>query len=167
MTFNVARHFYWALLASVLFPLTGMAQDREAICDALSDDMVKHMSAPPINKDYLIYSIDAFYSVKLDACISVEAKLFGAYVAVRDLTRTVILDGVTYPILLYCDAEGVDEADIDAVRRYRGNVYHVQYKEWLTDGQGGLPRALKQPDVPLNRSACEGALKRWMAKWGP
>lgn len=160
--------FRCVFIAAILFPVAGVAQDRDAICEALSKDLVAQMSAPPLSRDYRLYSVNTFYSEKLDACIHVEAKLFGAEVFVRDLTRTVIKnDSAIYPpALLHCDASGVDEADIEAVRRHRGQVANVPYKEWLTDGQGGLPRALKTPDQPLDRAACESALDRWLSVWG-
>ncbi|KZL23383.1 hypothetical protein [Pseudovibrio sp. WM33] len=168
MTNHIARYFNWIFLVSVLFPVIGEAQERDAICDALFDDLIKWQSEPPFNRDYRLYKVETFYSMKLDACISVEAKLFGAEVEVRDLTRTVIRDGIAkYPLLLHCDSDGVDEANISAVLKYRGNVYNVPYQKWLTDGQGGLPRALKTPDVPFNRFACEAALGRWLEQWGP
>lgn len=162
----------FVLISALLFPVVGIAQDRDAICEALSKEWVIQKSLPPTSKDYRLYRIDSFYSPKLDACIHVEAKLIGAEVWVRDLTRTVMKNdkleypsGLNWNVLLHCDDAGVDEADIDAVRRYGGQVFDVPYKDWLTDGQGGLPRALKTPDRPFDRLACESALARWLTKW--
>jgi hypothetical protein len=160
--------FRGALIAAILLPIAGAAQDRDAICETLSNELVEQMLAPPLNRDYRLYNVYAFYSEKLDACIHVEAKLIGAEVFVRDLTRTVVEnDNAIYPpALLHCDVAGVDEVDIDAVRKHQGFVADVPYKEWLTDGQGGLPRALKTPDEPFDRAACESALDRWLVLWG-
>jgi hypothetical protein len=62
------------------------------------------------------------YSEKLDACIQVETKLFGPSVQVRDLTQTVITDGISIygALLLHCDIDGVDRVKIDVVRELRG-----------------------------------------------
>lgn len=160
--------FRGVLIAAILFPIAGAAQDRDPICESLSNELVARMSAPPLNRDYRLYNVYAFYSEKLDACVHVETKLIGAEVFVRDLTRTVLrYDNAIYaPALLHCDVAGVDEVDVDAVRRHRGLVADVPYKEWLTDGQGGLPRALKTPDEPFDRAACERALVRWLVLWG-
>lgn len=149
-------------------PATVAAQDRDALCESLSNDLVEQMSAPPLNRDYRLYNVRAFYSEKLDACIHVEAKLVGAEVFVRDLTRAIVKsDNAIYPpVLLHCDVSGIDQADIDAVRKHFGFVEDVPYREWLTDGQGGLPRALKTPDKPFDRATCENALDRWLVLWG-
>ncbi len=82
--------FRWALIAVVLLPIAGSARDRDTICKTLSNELVEQMSTAPLDRDYRIYNVYAFYSEKLDACIHVEAKLIGAEVFVRDLTRTVI-----------------------------------------------------------------------------
>lgn len=158
----------WGLIAVVLLPVAGAAQDRDTLCETLSNELVEQMSAAPLNRDYRLYNVYTFYSEKLDACIHIETKLIGAEVFVRDLTRSVIKndDAIYPPALLHCDVSGVDEADIDTVRRHHGLVAQVPYKEWLTDGQGGLPRALKTPDKPLDRAACESALERWLTLWG-
>ena len=154
---------------ALLIPAALVAQevDRAAICTSLSDDLVKQLSADPVRKDYRLFRVEAFYSERLDSCIHVDRKMFGPEVMVRDMTRTVITDGFSKlpPLLLHCDIYGVDEADIDAVRERRGHVANVPYEEWLTDGQGGLPRALKTPEIPYTREDCEAALERWLARW--
>lgn len=161
--------FRWMLIASTLLPITCAAQDRDAICGELSDELVAQMASPPLNKDYRLYDVQTFYSDKLDACIHVEEKLIGAEVFVRDLARSVIKNDISVypPVLLHCDVSGVDEVDIEAVRELRGSVRDVPYKEWMTNGQGGLPRALETPIEPLKRADCEIALDRWLQSWGP
>ena len=152
-----------------VLPLTAKAQqtDREAICKLLSDDLVAELSSEPHSKDYRLFRVEAFHSAKLDTCIHVEAKLFGPDVMVRDMTYTVIKAAHRFfpPLLLHCDSEGIDEADIDVVRSRGGRVEDLPYEEWLTDGQGGLPRALKAPDTPLSRTDCEKALESWLVRW--
>jgi hypothetical protein len=107
------------------------------------------------------------YSEKLDACIQVETKLFGPSVQVRDLTQTVITDGISIygALLLHCDIDGVDRVKIDVVRELRGRVHSVPYARYLDDGVGGPPRALKTPDQPFSRQDCENVLKSWLSAW--
>jgi len=148
------------------------AQGRDEICKMLSNDRVEQRSASTtFTRDYRLYNVYSFYNEELDACIHVEEKLIGAHVVVEDLTQSVIKSHVfdqtrNLPLLL-CDEFGVDEAIINVVRRNGGIVGDLPYNEWLTDGQGGLPRALKTPDQPFDRVACENALSRWLALWGP
>ena len=154
------------------FFLTGAAASAleasgyDAICQELSEELVSKISENT-DRDYRLYRVENFYSAKLDACIHVEAKMFGPDVQVRDLTRSVIRDtGYFYPpMLLHCDADGVDEADIGAVRARAGLVWDVPYEQWLTDGQGGPARAMSSPNEPYTREDCEAALDRWLARW--
>ena len=161
---EIAMKLLSALAVGLLLAGPLAAQDRDAICTVLSNDRVEERSAITyfLPKDYRLYNVYTFYNEELDACIHVEEKLIGAGVLVEDLTKRFI----DYPFL-YCDEFGVDEAIIDVVLRNKGKMGNVPFKEWLTDGQGGLPRALKTPEQPLDRLACENALKRWLALWGP
>ncbi len=134
--------------------------DRNSICKDLSLDYVaKHEK----NRDYRLFRVFEFYSEKIDACIHVEAKLFGTSVEVRDLTGVVFADHQN--MLLHCDVSGVDEANIEVVWSHRGDISEVPYKDWLTDGKGGLPRTLKTSEFLLTRSDCEAVLERWLVKW--
>ncbi|MFG6569806.1 hypothetical protein [Sulfitobacter sp. 1A13679] len=161
--------FRATLIVFAFLPAVCIAQDRTELCETLSSELVALMASPPLNRDYRLYDVDAFYSDKLDACIHVEKKLIGPEVFVRDLTRSVIRNDNAYypPALMHCDVSGIDEADISAVREHRGSVSHVPLEEWMSDGQGGLPRALKTPSEPFRRADCENALTRWLNSWGP
>ena len=157
-------------LLLVLLPcaLTAQEVDRDAICKSLSDDLVKELSTEPHSKDYRLYRVASYYSAKLDSCIHLEEKLIGLpEVMVRDMTRSVITDraGSYPPLLLHCDAYGVDEVEIDAVRELRGEVQDVPFEQWLTDGLGGPPRAVMSPDIRYTRADCEAALVRWIGRW--
>ena len=134
--------------------------DRSAICKDLSLDYVaKHEES----RDYRLFRIFEFYSTKIDACIHVEAKLFGTSVEVRDLTGVVFSDHQN--LLLHCDVSGVDEINIEVVWSHRGDISEIPEAEWLTDGQGGAPRTLHTSETPLTRADCEVALERWLVKW--
>lgn len=143
-------------------------QARDEICKALSDDLVLEQGADHfVPQDYRQYSVEHFYSPKLDSCIHVEIKLIGVEVSVRDLTATVITDEprTSAPTLLTCDIHGVDEVSIEVAREQNGRLYNLPYRDYLTDGQGGLPRALRSPNTPYSRGDCELALERWLVKW--
>jgi len=134
--------------------------DRNLICKDLSQDYIaKHEE----NRDYRLYRIFEFYSAKLDACIHVEAKLFGTSIEVRDLTGVVFSDHQN--MLFHCDVSGIDEANIEVVWSHLGDISEVPYKDWLSDGKGGPPRTLQAPELPLRRSDCEAALERWLVRW--
>lgn len=159
------RHLLIALCAAG--PISAQEPDRTAICQELSNDLVRDLGNPPHSRDYRLYRIEAFVSEKLDTCIHIEVRLFGAEVMVRDMTEAVLKNGTGRfpPLLLHCDESGVDEANIEAVRTHGGTMTDVPFDEWLTDGQGGLPRTLRTPEKPYTRDDCEAALGRWMAKW--
>ncbi|MCA1807814.1 MAG: hypothetical protein LC687_08220, partial [Actinobacteria bacterium] len=64
--------------------------------------------------------------------------------------------------LLHCDPDGVDSVIVEQVRKYRGDIWNVTYSEWLDDGYGGPPRALKTPARPYTREQCTTVYKKWM-----
>lgn len=153
----------WVFATLVACAATGaQAEDvnRASICSDLSRDYVeKHEKG----RDHRLYRVFELYSAKIDACIHVEAKIFGTGVEVRDLTNVVFANQRN--MLLECDVRGIDEVDIEVVRTHRGNVSDVPDKDWLTDGQGGQPKSLKESETPLARIDCELALERWLSKW--
>ena len=153
--------WFFALLVS-FFATGALADgvDRSAICTELAQDYVeKHQKS----RDYRLYRIFDFYSSKIDACIHVEAKLFGTSVQVRDLTGVVFSDHQN--LLLDCNASGIDQASIDVIRRHRGEIEELPENEWLSDGQGGLARSVEMAETPLTRQDCERALEHWLVKW--
>lgn len=134
--------------------------DRTAICSELAQDYVnKHQES----RDYRLYRVYDFYSTTIDACIHVEAKLFGTSVQVRDLTGVVFSDHQN--LLLDCDASGIDEVNIGMVRQHRGDVQELPESDWMSDGQGGPARSVKMAEVPLTRQDCEAALEHWLVRW--
>ena len=134
--------------------------DRAAICTELAQEYVeKHQK----NRDYRLFRVFDFYSTKIDACIHVEAKLFGTHVQVRDLTGVVFIGHQN--LLFDCDASGIDEVSIDTVRRHRGDVAELPETDWLSDGQGGTAKSVKTAATPLTRKDCEAALEHWLVRW--
>ena len=153
----------WSIAILIGWAATGAQADtvdRAAICSDLSQEyIVKHEP----NRDYRLYRTFEFYSTKIDACIHIEAKLFGTSVEIRDLTGVVFADHQN--LLLHCDVSGIDDVNIGVVWSHRGDISEVPYKDWMTDGQGGPPRSVKTPDTPLSRNDCEAALERWLIRW--
>ena len=82
-------------------------------------------------------------------------------IEVRDLTYSIMKDGGNHNLLLHCDENGVDSIRIDKVSGFKGHVLEVPYADWLDDGYGGPPRALKTPVVPYSKSQCNGILEKW------
>jgi len=153
----------WFIAFLISFTATGALADgvdRSEICTELAQDYVeKHQQS----RDYRLFRIFDFYSNKLDACIHIEAKLFGTSVQVRDLTGVVFSDHQN--LLFDCDASGIDEVTIETVWTHRGDVAELPYKDWMTDGQGGPARTVQMTETPLMRRDCEAALERWLVKW--
>ncbi|MVO14998.1 hypothetical protein [Parasedimentitalea huanghaiensis] len=153
----------WLFAILISFSATGAwadGVDRDAICTELAQDYVeKHQKS----RDYRLYRIFDFYSSKIDACIHVEAKLFGTSVQVRDLTGVVFKGHEN--LLLDCDARGIDDVSIETVRVHRGDVEELPVKDWMSDGLGGPARTVKTAEIPLTRRDCEAALERWLVRW--
>lgn len=154
------RWFFVLLISFSASTALADGVDRAAICTELAQDYVtKHQK----NRDYRLFRIFDFYSTKIDACIHVEAKLFGTSVQVRDLTGVVFSDHQN--LLLDCDASGIDEVNIGVARAHRGDVEELPESEWLSDGQGGSARSVKMVETPLTRKDCEVALEHWLVRW--
>ena len=113
--------------------------------------------------DYALIETDEFYSEKVDSCILIERTLVGVEVNIRDLSKSIIIDGgKNFNILLHCDIDGADSVILDNVRSLKGRVFNVSYKEWVDDGYGGAPRALKAPDKPYTKKDCDLILQKWL-----
>ncbi len=122
-------------------------------CQLLSENYINN-SKEENQKDYSLIETESFYSKKVDSCILIEKKIVGVEIHIRDLSKSIILDGgKNFNMLLHCDCDGADSVIIDKVRSFKGRVFNVSYKEWLDDGFGGLPRTLKTPDKPFTKKA--------------
>lgn len=114
-------------------------------------------------RDYTLIRSDGFYSRKLDACIHTEVADVGVDIEIRDLSRSVMKDGGNWNLLLQCDQDGADSVRLDKLKQYRGKVFNVPYVEWLDDGFGGMPRALKTPSNPYTKEQCSKVFDKWIA----
>jgi hypothetical protein len=132
-------------------------------CNLLAGKHIAHFKEE-YQKDYSLIETESFYSKKVDSCILIEKKLVGVEVHIRDLSKTIILDGPkNFNMLLDCNIDGADSAVLDKVRLLKGRVWYVTYKEWLDDGFGGPPKALKTPVKPYTKNDCYSALQKWLS----
>jgi hypothetical protein len=65
--------------------------------------------------------------------------------------------------LLYCDASGADSVIIEKVKKYRGYVWDIRYKEYLDNGFGGPPRAEEAPKEPYTKAECQKVFDKWIS----
>jgi hypothetical protein len=137
--------------------------DIDGRCNLLAKKFIEQ-SKSEFNKDYTLIEVEKFYSHKIDSCILIEKKLVGVEVRIRDLSKSIIRDGGSnFNMLLYCDIDGADSVILDKVSSLRGRVFNVSYSEWLDDGFGGQPRALKTPEKPYTKQDCELVLNKWLS----
>jgi hypothetical protein len=123
----------------------------------LFSDFISHL-------DFLQQSPESFYREKVDSCILIEKKLVGVNVHIRDLSKSIIIDGgKNWNVLLHCNIDGADSVVLNKVRLLKGRVFNVNYKEWLDDGFGGLPRTLKTPEKPYTKKDCDLVLQKWLS----
>jgi len=132
-------------------------------CDLLAEKHILRYENQ-FQKDYTLIETESFYSKKVDSCILIEKALVGVKIQIRDLSKSIILDGgELFNILLNCDIDGADSVILDKVRALKGQVYEVKYEKWLDDGFGGPPKALKIPDKPYTKKDCDMVLKKWLS----
>jgi len=144
--------------------VVGDADTLDQKCKFLSDKHVEKMKKD-LNQDYTLIRTDSFYSKKLDSCIHTEVAEVGVKVVIRDLSYSLFdkFDGRGFRnVLLYCDRHGADSVIVEKVRKYRGRVFRVPYREYLDDGFGGPPSALKTPDKPYTKEDCGKVFDKWM-----
>jgi hypothetical protein len=105
------------------------------MCRELSAKFVKEWREK--GQDYTFMKTGAFYSQKLDACIHYENAEVGVDINVYDISKTFLpsIGGM----LLHCDTGGANSVILGQVRKYRGQVFDVPYKEFLDNGFGGPP----------------------------
>lgn len=156
---SVARGF-----ALVLMTACGVSckSQQERVCAEMGAAHLK-MAKAEWDRDYSNIATETFYSPAVDSCVHVEVAKIGVEFEVRDLSHTILRDGGNFTLLLHCDPDGADSVILDAVRSRRGMVYNTTYGEWLDDGFGGPPRALKTPDTPYSRSDCQRVLDKWLS----
>ena len=136
----------------------GCVDERHRVCVDLGNQHVDRMKNEFKQSYANIRSAD-FYSPAIDACIHTEESIVGVDVRIID-TSNGLLKGVHN--LLHCDESGADSVIISAVRSRGGAVFTVPYREWLDDGFGGPPRALKTPDRPYTREQCRRVFDKWI-----
>ena len=112
--------------------------------------------------DFLKLKTDSFYSKALDTCVFTEVPEEGTSAVehnILDLSRSFLRDTSS---LLHCDKDGSDSVIVENVRKFGGYTFTVTYSEWLDDGFGGAPRALKTPERQYTAKDCERVFRKWM-----
>lgn len=148
------------LCISITF--SSFASDKQKACEEIVRIyQEKHISSVK-EKNPNLFTSEVFYNSKLDSCIYARIAKAGALAVITDVSQTIIRDGVSYSNLFYCDADGADSILLEKVQAYKGNVFNVNYKEYMDNGEGGLPRTLKTPSKPYNRQKCEELYQGWL-----
>ena len=136
-----------SLTLLMLFNTNVISDDTIAItsCNKLYQKEKQRLSKE-VGLDFDRYTTNHFYSKKYDSCVYTQIANIGNAFIIRDLSQTIIRDGPIYfSTLLNCGHDGANSANMEAIRRFRGKVYNVAYKEWLDDGYG-VNQPLYRPD---------------------
>lgn len=152
---------------AVCLPDLAAAENVTSVCKQLAQNRIQQYADDGYT-DTTNVEFSTLVSDRLGTCLLIEKAVFGVLIRVTDLPRAVITDDPRKyaPLLFYCDKDGVDAADIDAVMSFRGKVFQVAYEKWLTNGEGGLPRTLKAPDQPYSAQKCNAVFEKWLKRWG-
>ncbi len=135
----------------------------EKRCDLLASKHIAHFKEE-YQKNYSLIKTESFYSKKVDSCILIEKTQVGVEIEIRDLSKSIILDGGNnFNMLLHCDIDGANSVVLDKIRLLKGRVFNVSYKEWLDDGFDGLPKTLKTLDKPYAKKDCDLVLQKWLS----
>lgn len=103
--------------------------------------------------------VSFFYSERLDTCVAKSVDELGNDYSLCDIKRNYIKqefeDPTTCGTVFHCDKDGVDNVVLEKAEKYNGNLFRISYSEWLDNGEGGQPRAIKTPEKPYTREKCE------------
>jgi len=147
----------------LLLVACGCTGEKQRVCNDLGDQYINRMKEEPFKTNYTNLRTQDFYSSAIDACIHTEESIVGVNVQIRDTSNGLLKDGGLQNLLLHCDADGADSVIISKVREHRGAMSNVTYSEWVDDGFGGSPRALKTPREPYTREQCKRVFDKWVA----
>ena len=137
------------------------SDERGSVCTQLGTEHAVYMQRD-LERNYSNIRVSDFYSSVIEACVHTEVVIVGIDFEIRDLTNTLLRDGPRN-MILHCDQDGADSVIIEAVKKHRGVMLEVPYAEFLDDGFGGPPRALKTPDEAYTREQCQRVFDKWMA----
>lgn len=102
--------------------------------------------------------ISFFYSKRLDTCVEKEIDELGNEWFLCDIRRNYIKQDFGDPsicgMLFLCDKDGVDNVILEKAEQYGGNLFKVSYKDFLDNGEGGEPRAIKTLEKEYTREQC-------------
>jgi hypothetical protein len=139
----------------VALAISACASKRDAACSDLLKAQLKTDSTAEVSAKR-----QTFFSTKLETCILVEEDLTRVGFVIDDMTD----DFIRTSVLFNCDRDGVDAAILDSVRAHQGYVWELPYAQYLDDGAGGPPRAIKTPAKPYSTAMCRAALDKFLVQ---
>ena len=80
---------------------------------------------------------------------------WGVYDIQRNFIKQELDNPIIMGVLFFCDKDGADNSVLEKVEKYNGKLFRVSYSEYLDNGEGGQPRALKTPEKPYAREQCQ------------
>lgn len=104
-------------------------------------------------------AISFFYSKRLDTCVKQEVDELGNEYFLCDIKRNYVkqelADTSICGQIFYCDQYGVDNLILEKAEEFGGKLFHLNFSEFLDNGEGGKPRAIETPEEPYSREKCE------------
>ncbi len=103
--------------------------------------------------------IGFFYSHRLDTCVLKKVNELKNEYSLYDITQNYLKPStdefrIAGQIFL-CDKLGVDNVVLVKAEKYNGVLFHVPYADYVDNGEGGKPRALKAPKILYTREKCQ------------
>lgn len=134
------------ILVGSLIPIT-KAQKLDKQCEKFGKSYISKEE----NDNFTEAERSFFYSKRLDTCLMTEVDELGIDFLILDIKQNFLKD---IKLVFQCDRSGVDNLILDKAEKYNGELFTVDFEEFLDDGQGGLPRTLKTPEMPYSRDKC-------------
>lgn len=140
--------------------LSGCQSKEERGCDELRRNYIAEQKGFEWRKEELPFiTFGSFFSKQLNTCVITEANEMKNSFVLRDAALNFIKERQASQ-LFRCDEQGVNNAVIDAVRRFNGHVVNVPYKDWLDNMEGGPPATLVTPPMKYTADRCKALFER-------
>jgi hypothetical protein len=141
----------------VLAPHTaGSTENLQQLCENFGASM---REKPPLKNWPPHTEIKFFFNDRTDTCLATASDLLDNNWMIYDLQRRYLKDMWA---IFHCDRDGIDNAHLDRIEAHNGFMMDVPYREYLDNGKGEAPRALKTPAKPYDREQCREAFTRKM-----
>ena len=155
------------LLATVTAAFTFSAAMAEDVSsqEKLCKDLGARLVAFDARQEYKVWSAEGTtvhfsFSAEIKSCVGTKTDYPNNAWMGQDISHNFMDIGP----LFWCNAEGVDNAIIDAVRSFKGQVNEIDYREWLDNGEGGPASAVQVPQASYGRDRCATRFKRKLAE---